>query len=146
MKLFVRKDCPHCQNVETMIMSYPASLRQQIKVSEINFKNRPPNVTRVPTLITQDGSMLVGENVFAYLKRWRHDANPPRTEAFSMMKKHKKKCMLLVLAFLAAAYWFFSVRPARRLGGIGTGGSALSFAPSALGSTPAVAAAARLVF
>lgn len=116
--MYVRKDCPHCKNAEALVQSLPSNLRSKIRVSEINFKNRPPNVTRVPTLITQQGKMLVGEQVFAYLKRWRHDADPPHTEAFQAIKRHKMKCLLLIVAFLLAAYWFWS----RRTGGTGLSG------------------------
>ena len=106
--LFVRRDCPHCQNAERLLAGFPEKMRKEVRVSEINFKNRPPNVTRVPTLITQQGEMLVGENVFAYLKKWRHDASPPHTEAFLSIKDHKFKYVLIILALLLAAYYWYT--------------------------------------
>lgn len=115
--LYVRKDCPHSQRLGRMLETYPEKLRQQLRISEISFHNRPPNVTRVPTLITHKGDMLVGEDVFSYLKRWRYDASPPHTEAFAAIKKNQSTCILLVIAILLTAYWYYTSRGR----GFGTG-------------------------
>lgn len=108
--LYIRKDCPHSQRLVRMLETYPENLRQQLRISEISFQNQPPNVTRVPTLITQKGDMLVGEDVFSYLKKWRHDASPPHTEAFAAISSNRCKCTLLVIAIALVAFWYFTRR------------------------------------
>lgn len=106
--MFVRNGCPHSAKAEQMVETFPEKLRSQVQVSRIDFKNRPPNVTRVPTLITQNGETLVGADVFTYLKRWRHDAVPPGTaEAFAAISNNKIMFFLFIVAVLAVLYYFF---------------------------------------
>ena len=110
LEMFVRDDCAHCKNAVNMVYAMPSSLQAQIKISPITFQNRPPNVTRVPTLVTQQGKMLVGANVFAYLKRWRHDASPPHTEAFLGVSQNRVLCILFFIAVIVALYYLWVSR------------------------------------
>lgn len=94
-----------------LVESFPEKLRSQVHVSQIDFRNRPPNVTRVPTLMTQQGDTLVGADVFAYLKRWRQDAIPPGTaEAFAAISNNKIAFFLLVVAAVAVGLYFYRRR------------------------------------
>lgn len=112
--LYVKKGCPHCTDAKKLIGHLPEKLRSQIDVSEISFTNRPANVTRVPTLITQNGDMHVGSDVFKYLKKWRHDADPPHTEAyhsritgwFNNISTNQVLSCLFVVALIISAFWF----------------------------------------
>lgn len=108
LQMFVRNGCPHSAKAEQIVETFPEKLRSQVQISQINFRNRPPNVTRVPTLITQEGDTLVGADVFTYLKRWRYDAVPPGTaEAFAAISSNKMGFFLLVVAVLAVLYYFY---------------------------------------
>lgn len=111
LEMFVRDGCPHSKRAEQLVESFPEKLRSQVHVSQIDFSNRPPNVTRVPTLITQQGDTLVGADVFAYLKRWRQDAVPPGTaEAFGAISDNKMVFFLLVIAAVAVGLYFYHKR------------------------------------
>lgn len=112
--MYVREGCPFSKKATDYVETFPEKLRSQIHVSQIDFRNRPPNVTRVPTIITQQGDTLVGADVFAYLKRWRYDAVPPGTaEAFAAISSNKIVWFLLCLAIVAVGLYFYRKRGGR---------------------------------
>lgn len=82
--LYVSRNCPASQRVMSMIAHAPTVVRKNVEVNEITqFSNTPPSVTAVPTLIQQDGKMLVGDQVFRYLRKMRQDPDFPETPEMS---------------------------------------------------------------
>ena len=79
-ELYVNNGCRYSAMAMSMLANAPTTLKENVKVSRINYKNAPPHVTSVPTLITQNGQMLVGSQVFDFLKRGRHDPKFPLTD------------------------------------------------------------------
>jgi hypothetical protein len=69
MALLVYSDrCNHCVDIMTYIKTQPALL-QIIRFHNINTNGLPSKrITRVPTLVTNEGNMLVGAEVRAWLE------------------------------------------------------------------------------
>ena len=82
-ELYVNNGCRYSAMAMSMLANAPTALKENVKVSKINYKNAPPHVTSVPTLITQNGQMLVGTQVFDFLKRGRKDPKYPLTDVDS---------------------------------------------------------------
>lgn len=69
MALLVYSDrCNHCVDIMTYIKTQP-SLLQIIRFHNINTNGLPSKrITRVPTLVTNEGNMLVGAEVRSWLE------------------------------------------------------------------------------
>ena len=117
-ELFVNSECFHSANALSMVAKAPTVMRNNMKITEVDYKNAPANVTAVPTLVKQDGTMLVGAQVFDYLKRGRKDPHFPPTDVDSFeyygapavfRGPNKYYWMVgVVLAGLAVAYYLKS--------------------------------------
>ena len=59
--------CEHCASIIAFITSQPALL-SVVKLHNIQTHGVPKGVTRVPTLITDDGKVLVGMDVKKFLE------------------------------------------------------------------------------
>lgn len=117
--LYVSHKCPYTRPLMSMLANAPTFLQKSIKVTEISgFDNVPAGVTNVPTLIKQDGTFLVGEEVFRYLKRMRQDPSYPETPEMSenflginlslqaISTQHVLALFLIILvAVLVYRYW-----------------------------------------
>lgn len=105
-KLYILKKCPASQ--QAMELVYEAPIMKRVEVSDVNFSNTPPSVTHVPTLIKQDGKMLVGAQVYRYLKKARMEPNFPNTqikgEMFTGMIT-STPFLVLVVVLIAAYFW-----------------------------------------
>lgn len=110
--LYVKSGCPHCTAAKKLLGNIPEKLRSQVAVNEIKFDNHVSGVTRVPTLVTQDGKYHVGSDVFKYLKKWRKDYEPPHTETFASVRDFVDRmttrriisCLFVVALILGAWY------------------------------------------
>lgn len=104
----------------SMVANAP-TVSRNIDVHEISgFENVPPHVTKVPTLIKQDGTMLVGAEVFRYLKKLRQEPSFPQTPEMSERREmfpgldnvsweHVLFLFLAILLFVGAyRYWKLS--------------------------------------
>lgn len=60
-------NCNHCVDTINFIRSNP-SLGQLVRYHNVNKNGAPKGVTRVPTLITDEGKLLVGGEVKNYLE------------------------------------------------------------------------------
>ena len=107
--LYVTDQCPHSQRAKSMLANAPTVVRRHINVKDANFSNSPPHVTKVPTLILQDGSMLVGPEVFQYLERVRQDPTFPQTPEMSEISEmfgSNSSCIVIVLLVLLGVALF----------------------------------------
>ena len=83
-ELYVKNGCPGSQKAMSMLAHAPTSTRNSIRVHEVTGRSAaPPSVTRVPTLLMQDGTMLSGSEVFQYLSAKRQDPSYPQTPEMS---------------------------------------------------------------
>lgn len=109
--LYVSKSCPHSQKASSFLAHAPTTLQRSVVVHDINYKNTPPSVTRVPTLITQKGKMLVGSEVFDYLKKKRQDPTFPQTpemsELFHGLVSRRNLCLFLIIAIIAGVCCYY---------------------------------------
>ena len=107
--LYVINSCPHCRKVRSFLAKAPTTLQKKITVHDINYKNAPPSVTRVPTLITQKGKTLVGQEVFEYLKRKRQDPSFPQTpemsELFNGAMSTRNCCLIILIIIFVCGCW-----------------------------------------
>ncbi len=106
--LYVKGGCPPSERAKSILYNAPTTVRRGIRVKDTTFSNSPPHVTKVPTLILQDGTMLVGPQVFQYLERARQDPSFPQTpehseksEFFHQLQDPMTLTVLLALALVA---------------------------------------------
>lgn len=65
--IYSPQKCEHCKSIIEFIQSQPALL-SVVKLHNIVTHGVPKGVTRVPTLITDDGKVLVGGDVKNFLE------------------------------------------------------------------------------
>jgi len=110
-KLYVNGNCPHSRRAVAMLAKSPTTLKKDITISEItDYKSGPPSVTQVPTLITQDGKMLVGKHVFNYLKRKKQESVYPQTPDQSEMfhgLSGNWKTLLIIIIIIVLMYFMY---------------------------------------
>lgn len=111
-RLYVNNSCPHSRRAVSMLARASTTLRRSVKVSEISgYQSGPPNVTQVPTLIKQDGTMLVGGQVFDYLKLAKQEPSFPQTpdmsETFAFVGNMNWNHVLAVAGAIVLAYLLF---------------------------------------
>ena len=112
-ELYVHNGCRYSAMAMSMLGKAPSAIRDNIKITKVNFKNRPPHVTSVPTLITQNGQMLVGSAVFDYLKRGRKDPKFPLTDVdaeYFSFGKHRKFRAAVMIAIVCVILWWLNSR------------------------------------
>ena len=68
-ELYVNGECYHSRAAMDMLAKSPPDLQREVRINQVDFKSAPPQVTKVPTLILQDGTMLVGPEVFEYIRK-----------------------------------------------------------------------------
>lgn len=64
--IYSPQKCEHCKSIIEFIQSQPVLL-SLVKLHNITTHGVPKGVTRVPTLITDDGKVLVGGDVRTFL-------------------------------------------------------------------------------
>ena len=109
-ELFVSNECYHSKLAKSMLANAPTIMRQNVRVTTIDHKNVPPNVTHVPTLIKQDGKMLVGAQVFDYLKKGRKDPHFPHTdvdEFFGSFGTFSTRNLIIGAVALVVVYYLY---------------------------------------
>ncbi len=65
--VYSSQKCDHCKTILEFMQSQPALLTL-VKLHNITTHGVPKGITRVPTLITDDGKVLVGGEVRNYLE------------------------------------------------------------------------------
>lgn len=65
--IYSPQKCDHCKSIIEFLQSQPAVL-SLVKLHNIMTHGVPKGVTRVPTLITDEGKVLVGGDVKRYLE------------------------------------------------------------------------------
>jgi hypothetical protein len=115
-ELFVNSECYHSKAALSMMAHAPTVLRNNMKITHVDYKNAPPAVTAVPTLVKQNGTVLVGAQVFDYLKKGRKDPHFPHTDVdehftFGGSKGMFRTTYLIIYAcviVLIVAYGYFA--------------------------------------
>lgn len=118
--LYVTDSCPSSKKALSMLANAPTAVQKDVAVSPITgFSTSPPQVTAVPTLILQDGQMLVGEEVFKYLSKVRQNPHFPQTPDMSENESfHMNALSMSALGFVSIAvvafliYWLWKNRVA----------------------------------
>lgn len=66
--LIISKKCENCNAILSYINS--KNLTKLVKIHDVNISGVPQGIQRVPTLIKNDGSILVGGDVKTYLDQF----------------------------------------------------------------------------
>ena len=82
--VYINRQCPACAPVMSYMQQADSKTREAFHLSNVQFENKPPSVTQVPTLMLRSGETLVGDEVYRYIKQWRKDVNPPHTKHFEL--------------------------------------------------------------
>ena len=118
--LYVTNSCPASKKALSMLANAPTSVQKDVAVSPVTgVCTSPPQVTAVPTLILQNGKMLVGEQVFKYLSKVRQNPHFPETPEMSENESfHLPKFSMSAAGFVSVAivvfliYWLWKNRVA----------------------------------
>ena len=116
--LFVSKRCPASRRAVSMIANAPTAVQKSVNINEVTgFSNTPQSVTAVPTLLKQNGQMLVGAQVFRYLEKMRQEPNFPQTPEMSEnflganLSMQNILFMFLAIMLVVLALVYFSKAP-----------------------------------
>ncbi len=70
--LIVSQKCENCKNLLAYIKS-KNELTKIVRIHDVNISGVPSGITRVPTLIKNDGNVIIGGDIKLYLEQFLPD-------------------------------------------------------------------------